>query len=106
MHSAMHIAMGTAMSSAMNDVMTVPNAREAMPNLGGLSLGNQFLKVRKFAWFALSAGIALAMRNTPIATMIARTTRPAELVSARKPVSRLHRRRRASVPPGGGGPES
>src|SRR5215475_5912912 len=97
-------AIGTASSNAMNDVTTVPNASAAIPNFGGLSLVNQFLNVRKFAWLAFNAGIALVIRNAPIATMMTRTRRPAPLVRPRKPISKLQRFLwgRAPPPPSGG----
>src|SRR5215475_4069736 len=101
-------ATGTARMSAITDVTSVPNANAAMPNIGGLSLVNQFLKVRKFAWSARSAGIALEIKKTAIATMITRTAMPAVEVIPRNPVSQLHRRLRGSAPPsptgGAGGP--
>ncbi len=55
MNRAMPTAIGTATAMAMTDDTTVPKARTAMPNSGGVPVGFHSRVVKKLASFLLSA---------------------------------------------------
>ena len=88
MNRAVPIAMGTAMIMAITLEIAVPNARAAIPKMGGSASGNHTWVVKKLPVLSLNAGMAFQTRNPPIEAISARTKMPARrvrLVKIRSP---------------------
>src|SRR6201996_1483129 len=92
-NTAMPIAIGTAKAIAHSELSSVTMNRSRMPNASfALSTVLNCALVKKFAWLARSAGIALTRRNiaiSPITMVIVEAARPATDLNRRSPARAL-----------------